>query len=653
LVSENGSKAWVEAFWLGSAFEKNRRPWWTAGVPAEIIREDRRVRDSRTMPVRMYRMIFRRLAALPVIGALAVAGPAWAKCQLRPIANLPVTMLGMRALLPAKINGEDVQFLVDSGASFSFITPANADKFNLPRESLPYGLFITGVTDSVNAEVGIVKVLTLANASLHNIQFVVGGSEVGQGAVGLLGQNVLSLGDVEYDLAKGAIHLWMPSDCSYKMDMAYWAGATADSVIDLETDDRRRYVAHTIGSVYVNGVKLTAMFDTGAMGSIMTKGAAARAGITPDGPGAVSAGYSSGLGKRVARSWIAPVKSFKIGSEEIRNFKMRFGDIGLDDADLLVGADFFLAHHIYVSNQQHKLYLTYNGGPVFDLNETPRQIAEMTPPAAGAPPSNSAPDLSNADPTDAAGFARRGAGYAARNDLVHAIADLGRAIELAPTVPDYYYQRGLVYLRNRQPFLAMADFNQTLRLKPDDVAALAARAKLRLVGHDTAQAVKDLEAADKASAKQDDVHLQIAALYANADLLPAAIDQYNLWIDAHSEDSRLPQALNGRCWARALTGVDLDKALNDCNRAIRNAPKNAAMFDSRGLVRLRLGDLDKAIADYDAALAINPRLGWSLYGRGLAKQRKGLTADGGADIAAATAINPKLPELVKMRGLTP
>jgi tetratricopeptide (TPR) repeat protein len=198
----------------------------------------------------------------------------------------------------------------------------------------------------------------------------------------------------------------------------------------------------------------------------------------------------------------------------------------------------------------------------------------------------------------------------------------------------------------------MADFDQTLKLKPDDVPALIARATLRLAGHETAQAMQDLAAADKASAKQDDVHYEIAELYERADVPHAAIDQFSLWIDAHSEDARLPQALNGRCWLRALTGVDLDKALNDCNRAIRNFPKNAAMLDSRGLVHLRLGDLDKAIADYDASLAINPKLGWSLYGRGLAKQRKGLAAEGAADISAAVAINPKLAEEVKKRGLT-
>ncbi len=35
---------------------------------------------------------------------------------------------------------------------------------------------------------------------------------------------------------------------------------------------------------------------------------------------------------------------------------------------MILGGDFFVSHHVYVSNSQHKLYFTYNGGPVFDLS---------------------------------------------------------------------------------------------------------------------------------------------------------------------------------------------------------------------------------------------------------------------------------------------
>jgi hypothetical protein len=87
-----------------------------------------------------FRKAFGRLAPGLVFAALALAcAPAWANCQLDSVAALPVTMLGMRALLPAKINGQDVQFVVDSGAFYSTISTANADKFKLPRSKCLLG----------------------------------------------------------------------------------------------------------------------------------------------------------------------------------------------------------------------------------------------------------------------------------------------------------------------------------------------------------------------------------------------------------------------------------------------------------------------------------------------------------------------------------
>jgi tetratricopeptide (TPR) repeat protein/predicted aspartyl protease len=611
-----------------------------------------------------FRVLLSRLAAGLALAGLALAcDPAWAKCELGRVADLPVTLLGGRALLPAKINGHDVQFVVDSGASYSFISPANADKFKLPLRPLPWSISVTSNNGDIDAAVGDVDVLTLADKPIRHIDFIVGGGEAGAGSAGLIGQNVLGQWDVEYDLAKGAIRLWAPKGCSDRDNMVYWSATIPYSVIDIAHGDGR-LDNQTKGKVYVNGVRLTAIFDTGADRSVMTRAAAARAGIRPNDPGVVAAGYTVGAGRRILHTWIAPIRSFKIGGEEAHNTKILFSEIEPTGADMLIGMDFFLAHHVFVANGQHKLYVTYNGGPVFNLDQTPLRIvvpASLTStPGTVAPPVpaetalGSLPtDSSDVLPTDAAGFARRGAAYAARNELAPALADLSKAIELAPAVPAYHYQRGLFYERNRQPFLAMSDFDETLKLKPDDVPALVARAALYLAGHETAQALQDLAAADKTAAKQDDIHLEIANLYARADAPSAAINQYSLWIDAHSEDARLANALNGRCWQRALLGVDLDKALNDCDRAIRNAPKTANMLDSRGLVHLRLGEFDKAIADYDASLAINPKIGWSLYGRGLAKQRKGLTAEGAADIAAATAINPRLPDEVKAHGLTP
>ena len=115
----------------------------------------------------------------------------------------------------------------------------------------------------------------------------------------------------------------------------------------------------------------------------------------------------------------------------------------------------------------------------------------------------------------------------------------------------------------------------------------------------------------------------------------------------------MAEAKNGRCWARALWGNDLDKALADCNAALRLSHNYFQILDSRGLVRLRLGDYDKSIADYDEALSLQPKSAWSLYGRGLDKLRKGMTAEGQTDIAAATALRPMIADEARKHGIVP
>ena len=587
-----------------------------------------------------------RSALFGLAGLLLVSASARAACTVQTLAHLPVTMVGMQPLVPSKINGVDVMFVADSGAFYSSISPANADRLHLST-ALIHGFRLSGVGGEVDAYVATVKTFTLAKTDIHHVDFIVGGSEVSNSAIGLLGQNVLRLADVEYDLANGAIRLFKPSGCDHA-DMAYWAIGKPYSMMPIDWGDAVH--PHTIGTALLNGKRIRVMFDTGAESSVLSLRGARLGGIRTDGPGVKPAGYSGGIGRRTVQTWLTPVASFELGEEQIKNSQLRIGDIG-DEADMLIGADFFLSHRVYVANSQHKLYFSYNGGPVFSLAQSPAPPSSPAtdPATASAGPAGTPPDA----PTDADGFSRRGAAFAARHDYDHALADLNRACDLAPTEPRYFQQRARVRMALGQPFLAMADFDAALKLKPDDADARAARALLRLAGHDLPGVREDLDAAVQASPKQSEMRLQLAELYSRADLFDPAIGQFDVWIDAHPDDSHMAMAMNGRCWARALVNRDLDKALSDCNAAVRLSPHQPNPLDSRGLVHLRRGELDRAIADYDAALALTPKSAWSLYGRGLAKLKAGRTAEGQADIEAAKAIAPHLPERAARFDLAP
>ena len=304
------------------------------------------------------------LASTALGASVAHAEP----CKVARFPDIQVNMSGLRPMVRAQINGQDALLIADSGAFFSTLTPAAVQLFHLPYQA-SQELYVTGVGGRESARVVRVRKFNLVGIKTwDDVDFVVAGSSFGDQAVGLLGQNVLRVADVEYDLANGVIRLVRPKGDCRRTNLAYWAEAAAKpySVVDIESATPSQ--PHTRSAAYLNGVKIHVIFDTGAERSLLTLTAAKHAGITPGSPGVTDGGDSSGLGHKVHKTWITRFSSFKIGDEEIQHAQLRFGDIDLIEADMLIGADFFLSHRVYVASSQNRLYFTYNGGPVFDLS---------------------------------------------------------------------------------------------------------------------------------------------------------------------------------------------------------------------------------------------------------------------------------------------
>ena len=306
---------------------------------------------------------FPRLLAAAALIALFLPAPAMAACSVSRFAEFAVTMDGLSPRIDTRINDKEARFILDSDAFFSTISTGSAAELGLRLGPAPEGFTMSGVGGEASVKVATVKEFKLAGATLHNIQFIVGGSEFG--AVGLLGQNVLRIGDVEYDLAHGVVRLMRAKDCG-NANLAYWHGDKSYSM--LETVPTTPGEPHTTATVMLNGVRVRAIFDTGAPTTILSLAAAARAGIKPDSPGVVDAGETGGLGRRMVRTWIAPFTGLKLGdNEEVQHIRLRIGRLDLDDTDMLIGADFFLSHRVYVANDLHRMFITFYGGPVFEL----------------------------------------------------------------------------------------------------------------------------------------------------------------------------------------------------------------------------------------------------------------------------------------------
>lgn len=576
-----------------------------------------------------------------IVGVLGCATPllAHAACKLETL-ELPVTMVGTRATATVGINGTQVPMTVDSGAFFSMLTDAAAEQLKLPTRKNP-SLRVEGISGRAETRVTKVDKVQLFKGDIPGVEFIVGGNEPGGGTMGLMGRNMLSVSDTEYDLAHGAIRFLFPNGDCAKLNMAYWEeGSSPVTEIELVPDYRTK-TPPIRAKVKLNGQEFVALFDTGAT-TVISLRAARRAGIADT--DLKPAGFVYGVGRGRSDAWTTLFDKFELGGEAISNNRMRVADLDLGDADMLLGVDFFLSHRIYVSKQQSRLFITYNGGPVFALDR--RQVA-----SAGVAPGDARAD--DAQATTADQFARRGAASAARREFDSALADLDKACELEPTSAAFFAQRGAIQQALRHPVKARADLDKALELDPNQVDARFGRVVLRSSAKDRDGTKADLDALDRILPPQAQMRLPMSTFYMAMEQPALALVQLDQWLPAHPNEIGRDAALNTRCWARMLTGVDLDKALNDCDDAVDSDAKNATYLDSRGWVYLRLGKYKKALSDFDHSVEVRPKNAWALYGRGLAKTKLGDGVQGDDDFAAARKVVPDIEVRLVRSGLIP
>jgi tetratricopeptide (TPR) repeat protein len=151
---------------------------------------------------------------------------------------------------------------------------------------------------------------------------------------------------------------------------------------------------------------------------------------------------------------------------------------------------------------------------------------------------------------------------------------------------------------------AVADFNEAIRLRPNDASGHAGRARAQLALRNVAAAIDDYDAALR--------------------LTPASASLYV-----------------GRGHARFVKG-DLAAAVADFTEAIRLNPNSPSAFNRRGLAHRRSGDLARAIDDYTAAITLNPVYALAYNNRGYVYEAQGRKQDAIADFQSALLLDPSL-----------
>ena len=593
----------------------------------------------------------RTRAILALLITLCTAGIASATgCKIERYPKMTVTLKDMQALIHVQINGAPALLAVDSGAFFSILSPEGARRYHLTHLFAPPGLFPDGIGGDTQPELVSAHTFTFVHQTLRHVEFVVAGNDYFSHAAGLIGDNLLRMADVELDFGQGYMRFVRTEHCG-NLPLAYWAGERPVGVVRFNppAGSRPRFVA----TARLDGHRIRVLFDTGAGRSVLSLATAERLHIGPGDPGVQRAGRAMGITHRMVNAWIAPVARLQIGGETIEHTHIEVVPMTTlgPHRGLVLGADFFLAHHVYIANRQHKIYFTYRGGPVFALGQP--GSAGVAPNPAGA----SAADMTAAD------WIRLGMAARARVQYPQALADFQRACALAPTDARCFTYRGQTALAARQPALALAAFKTAVRLQPDHYPQLLGLAAAQLASRRTASAQQwttltraattRLTAASRVTPADSVAQMMLGILANDAGAFTLARHAYTAWLDHHGGDAAAPYAWNGLCWADAAANRQLHQALHNCDRALEHLPGSTPVLDSRGLADIRLGHWRRALRDYDAALKRHPHRPLPRYGRGLVELHLGQSAAAHDDFAAAVKADPDTARRYAQIGLVP
>lgn len=231
-----------------------------------------------------------------------------------------------------------------------------------------------------------------------------------------------------------------------------------------------------------------------------------------------------------------------------------------------------------------------------------------------------------------------------------AIAALNRAIDLKEGNLWAIQRRADLYLMRKDYPLALADIDTVLKLSPNNTGGLLQKARIERVTGKYDAALATLDSLEKQPSNTIDVSAQRAFVHV---LMGKPSEAASLFAAVRGKAAKNATLLNELCWTEAQAAFELEKALADCDAALKLKPDASAYLDSAGLVLLRMGRYDDAVARYDRALAREPKQSASLYGRGIAKLRKGDAVAGNADVAAALKISASIASEFEEFGVKP
>ncbi|MCW3075705.1 MAG: hypothetical protein JWO32_314 [Bacteroidetes bacterium] len=184
------------------------------------------------------------------------------------------------------------------------------------------------------------------------------------------------------------------------------------------------------------------------------------------------------------------------------------------------------------------------------------------------------------------------------NEDEHSLEYFNKAVKAAPRNYKGYYNRGLLYLKNNKPDLAIKSFNQALELY-DYNKAYVARASAYYMLQDLPKAINDIKHVLQSDENNIKAHFVLGNCYNDLNKLDEAMKEYNKCIELNKDEAEY-------YFKRAITygkKQDFNSCLNDLTLCIELKPEFFEAYFWRGVAKVNLKQ--DACADFRIAARNN------------------------------------------------
>jgi tetratricopeptide (TPR) repeat protein len=228
-------------------------------------------------------------------------------------------------------------------------------------------------------------------------------------------------------------------------------------------------------------------------------------------------------------------------------------------------------------------------------------------------------------------YFNRGVAYRLIGHIDRAVADFDATIRLKPNFALAFNERGIAFRAKRQYDRAIQDYTQAIRLDPKLVWPLNNRGNVYRDKGQYDRAIRDYEAAIRLNPKYAAAYHNRGLAFGLKGALDREIEDYDAAIRVAAE---FPAAYIDRGDAYREKG-QYDRAIRDYDQAIRINPRFPLAYNGRGLAYAAKGEYEWAIADFNRALRLAPKFGAPLYNRALAYVARGKLARARVDYRQA------------------